>query len=269
MTELPLVSVVIPTHNRPLFLKKTLDSIIKQTYQNIEIIVVSNGYNTENRTVVEIFNNNKIKYFEQKNTGGPASPRNHGIQNSLGKYIAFCDDDDLWEPLKLEQQVNALEKNPSYGLCFSKMMRFNEDKEWFVPHEEGPTNLKKLLYVNTVPISSVIIKREILIKVKGFCESKIVGPSEDYEFLLRCSSFTKFYFIDQYLIRYWSGNNRTTAINKISDYYIHINGVYGCYYLLLKNKSINPFKLIIPSLYHFKIFVKSSCYIFLNRLGIK
>ena len=271
MTELPLVSVVIPTHNRPLLLKKTLTSILIQTYQNLEIIVISNGFSNENRIAIESFHDNKIKYFEQENSGGPASPRNHGIRKANGKFIAFCDDDDLWEPSKIEIQVNILQKNPSYGLCFSKMMRFDETREWFLPHEEGSTDLKKLLYINTVPISSVIIRRDVLNLVRGFSESKKLGPSEDYEFILRCALHTKFYFVDQYLIRYWSGNYRTTATDtsrKISDIYIYLKGIYGCYYSVVKERSINPIIFIIPSLFHLKFFLKSSCYILLKKINL-
>ena len=95
MKQSPLVSVVIPTHNRPDFLRRTLLSIFQQTYENLQIIVVSNGFNPHNKKTVDDLKDSRLEYYEQENTGAPASPRNHGIRKSRGKYIAFCDDDDL------------------------------------------------------------------------------------------------------------------------------------------------------------------------------
>jgi glycosyltransferase involved in cell wall biosynthesis len=204
MADCSLVSVVIPTHNRPDFLKKTLQSIIDQTYSHLEIIVVSNGPNKDNERIAKDPNDQRIIYLDQENSGGPASPRNHGIRMAKGKYVAFCDDDDLWLSEKIEKQVKALEENLECGLCYSKMLRFDDQKQWANAHEEGAANFQSLLYVNTVPISSVLIRKYLLDKFGSFSESERIGSSEDYEFLLRHSTSTNFYFLDQYLIKYWS-----------------------------------------------------------------
>src|SRR5690348_18354730 len=92
MNRLPLVSVVIPTHNRPEFLEKTLKSILDQSYKNLEIIIISNGSSKQNLETALKFQDTRIRYYEQENSGGPASPRNHGIKKSSGKYVAFCED---------------------------------------------------------------------------------------------------------------------------------------------------------------------------------
>lgn len=265
----PLISVIVPTHNRPLFLKKTLLSIVAQSYPHLEIIVVSNGFNPENKKVAEEIQDARICYLEQADSGGPSSPRNHGVRKSKGDYIAFCDDDDLWMPSKIEKQVTALESNGEYGLCYSKMMRFNHEKEWAIPHEEGATDLRSLLYINTVPISSVLIKKSLLEQYGDFSESKRIGTSEDYEFLLRYAAVTKFYFVDEYLIKYWSGGSRMTDnqmnISMLTRYFFQI---LSCYYALWIAKKIKLIHLAIPVLYNIKMFLKGCAYQLLLKMEL-
>jgi teichuronic acid biosynthesis glycosyltransferase TuaG len=270
MSKLPLVSVVIPTHNRPDFLKRAIQSIIAQTYQEIEIIVISNGYNEINRHAAQSFRDARIIYVEQEDSGGPASPRNHGMRIAKGDYIAFCDDDDIWMPDKLEKQIMVLEENLEYGLCYSNMLRFDDQNVWFEKHEQGYATFNSLLYINTVPISSVIVRKNLLNRVGLFCESKIVGDSEDYEFLLRYAIYTKFYYIDEFLIKYWSGDNRKT---KYTLQYLntlkYFCRIMGCYYRLI---CISPsaIRQILPAIfYNIKNLMKSLIFITLNKLNLK
>src|SRR4051794_31196786 len=88
MKKSSLVSVVVPIHNRPAFLRRTLQSILEQTYQNSHVIVVSNGFNCDNKKTVDDLQDSGIEYYEQENAGGLASSRNHGIKESrLLNYI--------------------------------------------------------------------------------------------------------------------------------------------------------------------------------------
>lgn len=265
----PLVSVIIPTHDRPDLLKRTLSSILSQTYKNLEIIVVSNGVNDHNRAAVASFHDPRLTYLDQKNSGGPSSPRNHGIKKSNGQYLAFCDDDDLWVPAKTTEQVRALQENPSYGLCYSKTTFFDREKEWPLENNEGEITLEKLLYINTVPISSILIKKELVQKYGGFSEKKAVGISEDYEFLLRHILNTKFYFIDNYLIKYWVDEGRASSTDDnrtVKDCWSYLWGIYGCFYTFYKSTNIPFKKLIKPALFHSYLFMKASGYIILQRL---
>lgn len=268
MAENPLVSVVVPTHNRPAFLRKTIQSILDQTYPNLEIIIVSNGMSHDNKNVVKEFKDPRLIYADQENSGGPASPRNNGIRLSNGKYIAFCDDDDLWMPDKIEKQVAVLEENTEYGLCYTKMLRFDETREWSNPHEEGPATFESLLYVNTVPISSVCIRKSLVDEFGKFSESKKVGTSEDYEFLLRHAITTKFRFLDDYLVKYWSGDDRTTSVDfrkNIFAAFKYTIMLLNCYFLLPRPKFTGRFIFIKPGLFHFKNAFKSAGCILLNH----
>ena len=106
----PLISVIIPTYNRNESLKRCIQSVIFQTYQNFEILVMDDGSTDGTKEIVTDFNDPRIIYEWDDNWGGPAKPRNRGIKKSSGEFIAFLDSDDWWLPKKLEESVVVLEK---------------------------------------------------------------------------------------------------------------------------------------------------------------
>ena len=272
MKKFPLVSIVIPTHNRPVFLKRTLQSILQQTYKNLQIIVVSNGFSSDNKKVVNTLQDKRLEYHEQENSGGPASPRNYGIKISKGKYIAFCDDDDLFLPEKIQKQVNVLENNQDYGLTYSKMLRFDNHKEWSLADEGGKADFRTLLFVNNIPVSSIFMRSSLIEKYGGFLDSNKVGNAEDYEFVLRYSLKTRFYFLDDYLIKYWSGNNRTTCLDAERNFqttFTHIKNIIQIYYIIHKNGKTSVLDYLQPALFNIKNSIKVILYISLQRLRLR
>lgn len=126
MSNNPLVSIVIPTYGRPEYLKRCVNSVLSQTYDNVEIFIVDdNNPNTQSRfeteKVMACFESNpKIKYIKHdKNRNGSAA-RNTGWRASSGKYITYLDDDDVIAPNKLQKQVECLEAlDESWGACYT------------------------------------------------------------------------------------------------------------------------------------------------------
>lgn len=98
----PLISVVIPTYNHAHFLERSIGSVLEQTYSNLEILVIDNNSTDNTKTVIENFNDQRIKYLTIDNQGVIAASRNLGIQASVGDWIAFLDSDDYWDEKKLE-----------------------------------------------------------------------------------------------------------------------------------------------------------------------
>jgi glycosyltransferase domain-containing protein len=266
----PLVTVVIPTHNRPEFLKRTLDSICSQTYRCLQIIVVSNGPNQKNKEAVDSLNDNRIEYYQQPNSGTPASPRNTGISHAKGEYVAFCDDDDIWMPDKVEKQVNVLNTHMDYDVCYTKMIRFDDIKEWTMPHEEGYADFHSLLYFNNIPLSSVMVRMNFILREGSFSLSQKVGTSPDYELLLRFSLRTKLYYLDEYLVKYWSGNNRITRMDggsrSIKLALKHLLIILNTYLMTYKNSSTSVADYIRPSLFNIKNFIKTVLVIIKERI---
>jgi len=126
----PLVSIVIPTHDMAHWLPATLDSVLAQTYVHWECIVVDDGSSDKTEEVVELYRerSDKIHYLF-KESGGPSSARNVGIEKSCGELIAFVDADDIWYAKKLEYQVALFATMPDTGLCCTHFEEVDEQLE--------------------------------------------------------------------------------------------------------------------------------------------
>ena len=193
------VSVVIPTYNRLLKIKDAIESVLKQTYRDFECWVVDDGSTDGTGVALRAFGN-KIKYISQDNRGASAA-RNLGARVSRGKYLAFLDSDDLWEPEKLEIQVTCMEENPQYPLCYTdevwirKGIRVNPKKR----HAKySGWILEKCLPLCTISPSSALMKRSLFDDIGGFDETLPV--CEDYDFWLRVTCRYPVLFIDKKLI---------------------------------------------------------------------
>jgi teichuronic acid biosynthesis glycosyltransferase TuaG len=204
----PLVSIIIPTYNRTDYLDLTIQSVLSQTYHNIEIIVVDDGTPNNNNEVL-CKKTNKVKYIKIENSGGPAKPRNVGIREAKGKYIAFVDDDDLWLPTKLEKQVIVLENNPDFGLVHGccEVIDENGIKKNEIIGRPGSFDVKhgdvsmRMMGNWTLMMPSPLIRKEVLETV-GFFNEQMPSAGEDTEFWTRCSFATQFYYIDEPLAQY-------------------------------------------------------------------
>lgn len=185
MKNTPLVSIIIPIHNQVDFLKKAIESVLNQIYQNFEVIIVNDGSTDQTREMVFSFKDERVIYLWQENKGA-ALARNTGIEKAKGKYIAFLDADDLWLPEKLQKQVEFMEKNPEIGLLGTACVQVNEKgekiKEKIFPTENKILQ-KDLIKYNPFIQSSVMVKKEVFDKAQGYDEEFL--ESEDYDLWLR------------------------------------------------------------------------------------
>ena len=247
------VSIIVPTFNRATVLKKTIDSILSQTFTDYELIIISNGSTDNTSEIVDAYKNSKIKFFYQQGSGSPASPRNQGIRIAKGEYIAFCDDDDLWKKTKLEQQVKLLSDHQNYGVCFTKTIRFSSTKQWKIAEFES-VDSKSLLLHNSVTFSSVIIRKSILDQIECFDELPAISGAEDYELLLRLSKLTSFICMPKHLTLYYSGSERfsnKTANNSYKrniKYFVRLVIVYT---IVIKKGFFQWREILYPLLINF------------------
>jgi len=205
------VSVIIPAYNREKFIERSIESVLSQTYQDFEIIVVDDGSTDNTKKVLERYDG-KIKYFYQEN-GGSSAARNRGIQESTGEYIAFLDSDDIWMPDKLAIQVEILDKNTNIGIVHSKMMMFNEKGDEIGVKPEKPTgrNFMELIEIaGDLPTSSVITRRECFNKA-GMFDTNLM-TIQDFDMWLRISQHYGIYeYKEKSLAHYFRHGQQNTS----------------------------------------------------------
>ena len=165
-----LVSVVIPTFNRPAMLARAIESVLNQTYSNLEIIVVDDASEGDIEAVVKSFDDERIKLIRHEHNQGGSAARNTGIWHSRGRYIAFLDDDDEWLSQKTERQLKDLrKKGAEHKVSFCLLTLFNEslgkDQGTSGPGWDG-NHLKELLSQRlSTSTSCALIERECFEKM--------------------------------------------------------------------------------------------------------
>ena len=122
----PLVSVVIPTYNRAHLIGRTIESVLGQSYDNVELVIVDDGSKDNTRDVIVGKYDARVRYFQKPN-GGPASARNFGFREARGDYVALLDSDDTWHPWKLTLQIRCMEKFRDLGMTWTDMEMIDPD----------------------------------------------------------------------------------------------------------------------------------------------
>lgn len=200
MNNDPKISIVIPTYNQSEYLQEAVESVLNQTYKNIEIIIVDDGSTDNTLGVVRSFDNNKIIYIQQKNKGA-SSARNTGIKKANGEYIAFLDSDDLWLKNKLRKQIDFIKENPEIGLlgtgCYQMINIGKMIHKKIFPFENKILQ-KDLIKYNPFIQSSVMIRKNVFDDI-GLYDEKF-KESEDYDLWLRIAQKYKIANLPEALI---------------------------------------------------------------------
>lgn len=188
------VSIIIPSYNSSAYIAETVHSVLRQTFQNWELLIVDDCSTDDSYAIVKKFEqqDDRIKVFKmESNSGCPAVPRNYALMQSKGDYVAFLDSDDIWHDKKLEIQMKIMiEKNLSFTATEIKIFYdFSEIKNFIYALKTPEVELKKidhkkLLYKNIIPNSSVIVAKELLAHLK-FNENLRYKAIEDYHMWLR------------------------------------------------------------------------------------
>ncbi len=199
-TNQDLVSVIIPTYNSAGTLIRAISSAQNQTHQNIEIIVIDDGSDDDTEDILKDYIvKNLITYIHQENKG-PGFARNVGIKKSSGQYIAFLDADDYWDSNKIEEQIKIL-KNNNYILCSTERQNIGNESS-FITNGGYTFGLPAFLFSNPVTLSSVMVKRDILIKAGLFPENRKLDAVEDYDLWLRMFRYGPMYHINNAYTHY-------------------------------------------------------------------
>ena len=224
------VSVIIPSFNSSLYIGESIESVLRQTYKNIEIIVVDDGSSDDTCAILERYAETHpgiFRYFRQQNRG-PGAARNTGIRNAKGEYIAFNDADDLWLPQKLEKQVAVLERNSNAVAVYCDIYYIDEDRS-ILPERKTKLRLPRgrvtldMFYNYFMYTSSVVARRSAVERTGGFREDIFVG--EDYHYFLRMSYDGEIDLVDEKLVEKRvlkeSLSNKDEMLNAKNDLIIY------------------------------------------------
>ena len=165
-----LVSIIVPTYNACEYIQQTISSVLFQTYHNWELLIIDDCSSDNTISIVKEFaeSNPRIRYFStNQNTGSPSQPRNIGIEQAKGDYIAFLDSDDIWLPNKLEEQL-AFMQEYGYDFVYSNYEKMSWDgkREQRIVKVKGSASYKDILKTNEVPCLTVLLKRSLLDDVR-------------------------------------------------------------------------------------------------------
>ena len=257
MNHNPLVSVIVTTYNRKELLKETIDSITNQTFEHFELIIVDNFSDYDFFKHVKSFKDNRIRPYQNSNDGIIAINRNYGIKKAKGEYIAFCDDDDLWYPDKIQKQVLRL-KNSNNKFTFSMQKEFGNTSIFSNRFGINPipfrvkTSTEALINNNCIPLSSVLLERSIINEVGFFNEEENFLAVEDNELWIRISKLYQIDFLPEVLVLHRNHNNNLFDLSKnIIDKRKAIISKHANDKIQLNQFSIsrNPIKLLLRNLF--------------------
>lgn len=181
-----MVSVLLAVYNGEKYLKRSIESVLNQTYKDFELLVGFNGTIDNSKEIVSEFNNDKIRVFDYGMDTGKSKTLNKLIKEAKGEWIAIQDDDDVWLPKKLETQLAVLKKE-NYDVIGTRILYCNElekvigQPKIFLNHEDIVSQSKK--GNNQVPNTSAVFKKSIAEEVNGWDEN--LSGIEDYDFWLK------------------------------------------------------------------------------------
>lgn len=185
--NLPFFSAIVTTYNRKNFLKKALDSVLAQTFKNFELIIVDDGSRDSTRSLVNSYDDERIRFFWQENRG-PSAAKNRGIKEAKADWLCFLDSDDWWNKRKLEETYKHIKNFPDYKIFHSEEIWYRSGKllnQKKIHKKYGGWIFDKCLPLCRVSISTCCIHKSVFDNVGLFDEN--LPCCEDYDFWLRVS----------------------------------------------------------------------------------
>ncbi len=215
----PLVSVIIPVYNSERYIERSIGSVLRQTYSNIEIIIVDDGSKDSTAQIVKGIGDPRIVYIYQENRSqGPA--RNNAISHAHGEFVTFLDSDDIYSPVKVEKELHFLQSNKQYDVVYCNALHFFTGKPDALYKNKGehPSGniLKWLLSTSLINLNTVMMRTEVFRKVGGFNDKRYFP--EEWELWLKCAiAGYRFGYMDEDLVtvEWRRGSNTTMDIQPI------------------------------------------------------
>lgn len=194
-----LVSIIMPSWNTARWIGESIQSVLDQTYQNWELIIVDDCSTDNTDEIVNSFKDSRIKYFKNETNSGAALTRNRAIRESRGEWIAFLDSDDLWKPNKLEKMITFAKSN-SYSFVYHDYEKIDEESRPLNIYVSGPKVVtKRKMYHYGYPGCLTFMYSA---KVHGLIQIKDIKKNNDYAILLILCKSANCYLLSENLAKY-------------------------------------------------------------------
>lgn len=257
-----LVSVLMPVYNAESTLSVAIDSILNQTYSSIEFIIINDGSTDDSETIINKYDDLRIKYYANKENRGLIYSLNKGIELASGKYIARMDADDISMPTRIECQVDYMERHPSVIICGTQIELFGCLKIRNRPNlKETNEELKNRLFRRSCfAHPTVMFRRDVLLR-SGIRYNSEYKHAEDYKMWIDCVNYGEFYNIQEVLLKYRISESQISSkYNKVQMQIANkCRREYVCAFLreksILNDIQLNKIsvKTIIEAKKHFSI----------------
>lgn len=213
----PLVSIIMPTFNREKIIKKAIDSVLKQSYENWELIIVDDGSSDDTLNLLNQISNDKIRIFSHDNNKGISFARNTALKNASGKYVMYLDSDNQWDSRYVETMVGAFNELPQADAIYSGQLLYKDSESKPYAVRFGSFNKSLLHNRNYVDMSCFCHKLSIFDEIGGFNED--LTHLVDWDYILRISNNFKVYSVPVLLSKYYEYSNLNRISNIPFDYY--------------------------------------------------
>lgn len=207
-----LVSIIMPSYNTAAYIKQSIESVLKQSYTNWELIIVDDCSSDNTDEVVKSINDVRVKYLKNEKNSGAALSRNRALREAKGRWIAFLDSDDLWMPEKLEKQIRFMEKN-GYYFSYTNYEEIDIDGNKTGVKITGPKRITKTGMFNYCWPGCLTVMYDAS-KV-GHIQIEDIKKNNDYAMWLKVCKKTDCYLLDEYLGQYRKGRVGSVSTHSI------------------------------------------------------
>ena len=213
------ISIILPTYNRANLIEKSIESVLNQTYQNFELIIIDDGSTDNTEEIIQSIDDDRIRYIKYETNKGATYARNLGIKEATGDYISFQDSDDIYLETKLEEQYNNLITNES-DMDFCKVDIDLNFTHLIKKKKKQLVNVNKEEYFKELVCGNYIITASILIKKEKISENfdERLPRLQEYDLLLRIVKDLKLSFTDKILLfSYRQDDSIGSSYEKLLD----------------------------------------------------
>ena len=211
------ISIIIPTYNREKLIIRSINSILNQTYHNIEVILIDDGSTDNTKKIISQIKDKRFRYIKLRKNKGSNVARNIGIQKAIGNYITFQDSDDFFHSDKLEKQINNLRKyNSDFDFCKMRIHINNKKKE-IHPNKKQEKKILNNETINELCNGNFISTQSMLVK-KSYIKKYLFDPEfprlQDYDLVLRMLPNMKVSYTREILIELYRQNDSISNSQK-------------------------------------------------------